>query len=91
MTKIFAVAALATSMGMAGSAWADCGLKPSVPDLPADGATVSSKEIGEVAKKFDEYQAKFVEFNECATKEFNDTSEKFKEVLETYSAKNKKK
>ena len=88
---ISATAAGLAMMALSGSAWADCGLKPNVPTIPADGNTVSGKEMENTANEFDAYQTKFIEFNDCITKEYNDTATKFKEVITAYQAKAKKK
>lgn len=89
--KLFGVTAFAASMIITGTAWAECGALPTPPALPADGAAVSSKDMEKVAQEFDAYQTKFVEVNDCATKEYNETADKFKAVMEAYAAKNKKK
>jgi len=86
-TKIFG-AALALTMAMGGNAWADCGAAPTPPAIPADGAAIPGKEMEVLANDFDAYQQKFIKFNECARKEYDDVQKKFETVLDAYQAKN---
>ena len=91
-TMIFGAALALTMLGPSG-AWAaaDCGTKPVAPELPADGATVVSKEMDVIADNFDAYQAKFAEFNKCSINEFNEVQKKFEDLIAAYAAKGKKK
>ncbi len=92
-TTMFISAAVVVTIFGTGTAWAaaDCGMKPTAPALPADGATVVSKEMDAIADGFDEYQKKFAEFNKCAIDEFNETQKKFEALIEAYASKGKKK
>ena len=89
--KLFGVATFAASLIISGTAWAACEPLPTPPTLPADGAAVSSKEMEKIAHDFDTYQSKFIEVSDCTTKEYNETGDKFKAVMEAYAAKGKKK
>src|SRR4051812_18449447 len=93
ITKISGIlaAVMTLSIGSAYAAESKCGALPPLPDLPADGATVASKDMDAIAKTFDAYQAKFADFNKCAVNEFNAVQKKFDDVVEAYSAKNSKK
>ncbi len=81
-TKIIGAAVAFTMLGM-GSAWADCGLKPSVPEIPA---TPDGKQMEKLANEFDAYQTKFIEFSNCINKEFEDAQTSFKAALDSYQA-----
>ena len=86
------VAAVMTfSMGGAFAADTKCGAVPALPDLPADGTAVTSKEMDAVAEAFDDYQSKYVEFSKCTNAEFNDLQKKFEALLDAYASKGKKK
>ena len=93
ITKISGIlaAVMTLSIGSAYAAETKCGALPALPDLPADGAAVASKEMDALAKTFDAYQAKFADFNKCAVNEFNGEQKKFDDLIEAYSAKNAKK
>lgn len=96
MKRIFtlsgAVAAVMTlSMGGAFAAETKCGAVPPLPDLPADGTAVTSKEMDAVAEGFDDYQAKYVAFSKCTNAEFNEAQKKFEALLDQYASKGKKK
>jgi hypothetical protein len=80
--KIIAAAAAFTMLGM-GSAWADCGLKPNVPEIPA---TPDGKQMEKVANEYDAYQTKFIEFSNCINKEFEESQTAFKAALDSYQA-----
>jgi hypothetical protein len=87
-TKIIAAAATLTLLST--GAWAaDCGLKPSVPNIPT--GTPSGKEMETVANEFDAYQTKFIEFSNCINKEFEDSQNAFKAALDAYQAASSKK
>lgn len=90
-TKIIGAAVACAVLGMGSAAWADCGVSPTPPAIPADGSGINSKEMEKIAKEFDAYQSKFIEVNDCVTKEYNDSQAKFKAAIDAYSAKNKKK
>src|SRR3982751_5432237 len=77
-TKIIGAAVAVVMLGTGSAAWADCGLKPSVPEIPA---APSGKEMEKVANEFDAYQTKFIEFSNCINKEFEDAQGKFKTAL----------
>lgn len=68
-----------------------CGAIPAIPDVPADGAALTSKEIDALANTFDEYQTKFASTNKCAVDEFNQAQAKFENAVAAYAAKNSKK
>lgn len=86
-----AIAAIMTlSVSGAFAAETSCGQVPTLPDLPADGSTVASKEMDAVAEAFDDYQQKYVEFSKCTNGEFNDVQKKFEEILDQYASKGKK-
>ena len=87
-TKIIG-AAVALAIMSTGAAWADCGLKPSVPEIPS--GTPSGKAMEKVANEFDAYQTKFIEFSNCINKEFEDTQNAFKVAIDAYQASAKKK
>ncbi|MGE4061858.1 MAG: hypothetical protein AB7E79_00675 [Rhodospirillaceae bacterium] len=96
MKKVFtlcgAVAAVMTlSVGGAFAAESKCGSVPTLPDLPADGTAVTSKEMDAVAEGFDDYQSKYVEFSKCTNAEFNEAQKKFEALLDQYASKGKKK
>ncbi len=93
ITKISGVFAAIMTLSVSGAYAAEskCGGQPPVPDLPADGAALASKEMDAVAKGFDDYQAKFQEHNKCAVEEFNATQAKFETIIDAYSSKGKKK
>jgi hypothetical protein len=93
ITKISgAVAAVMMfSVGGAFAAETKCGVLPQVPDLPADGTALASKEMDTLADAFDTYQNKFAEFNKCAVEEFNSTQMKFEALIDAYASKGKKK
>ncbi len=96
MKRIFtlsgAVAAVMTlSVGGAFAADTKCGTVPALPDLPADGTAVTSKEMDAVAEGFDTYQSKYVEFSKCTNAEFNEAQKKFEALLDQYASKGKKK
>jgi len=92
-TKISGIAAALLMMSATGAFAADskCGPTPAVPEVPADGTALQSKEMDTIAATFDEYQTKFAEFNKCAVDEFNATQEKFEKLIDAYAAKGKKK
>ncbi len=91
-TKIIAAAAAFAMMGASSAFAAECGAKPEAPNLAAtDGSTIASKDMSALAEKFDAYQTKFIDFSDCINKEFNETQNKFKEVVTAYQAKSKKK
>lgn len=83
--------AMTISMGGAFAADTKCGAVPTLPDMPADGTAVTSKEMDAVAEAFDSYQSKYVEFSKCTNAEFNDLQKKFEELLDAYASKGKKK
>jgi len=85
-----AAVAMTLSIGGAFAAETKCGTVPVIPDLPADGATVPSKEMDVIAESFDDYQAKYVEFSKCTNAEFNELQKKFEELLDAYASKGKK-
>jgi hypothetical protein len=85
------VAAVMTMTAGAYAAETKCGAVPPLPDLPADGTAVTSKEMDAVAEAFDAYQTKYVEFSKCSTGEFNELQKKFEALLDQYAAKGKKK
>ncbi len=89
-TKIFSAVVALTMMG-AGSAWADCGALPPLPALTADGSKLTGKEMEQLANDFDAYQTKFVAFNNCINKEFNDSAKTFEGIMAAYQDKGKKK
>jgi hypothetical protein len=96
MKRIFtlsgAVAAVMTlSIGGAFAAESKCGAVPTLPDLPADGTAVVSKEMDAIAEGFDDYQSKYVEFSKCTNAEFNELQKKFEGLLDQYASKGKKK
>ncbi len=96
MKRVFtlsgAVAAVMTlSVGGAFAAESKCGAVPVLPDLPADGTAVVSKEMDAIAEGFDDYQSKYVEFSKCTNAEFNELQKKFETVLDQYASKGKKK
>jgi hypothetical protein len=93
ITKISSVFAAILTFSVSGAYAADskCGAQPPLPELPADGAALASKEMDAVAKSFDDYQAKFQEYNKCLVGEFNTTQKKFEEIIDAYSSKGKKK
>lgn len=82
-TKIIAAAATLTLLST--GAWAaDCGLKPSVPEIPT--GTLDGKTMEKVATEYDAYQTKFIEFSNCINKEFEDSQTAFKTALDAYQA-----
>lgn len=85
------VAAVMTFSAGAYAAQTACGEVPALPDLPADGSAVTSKEMDTIAESFDDYQAKYVEFSKCTNTEFNDVQKKFEALLDAYASKGKKK
>jgi hypothetical protein len=90
-TKILSVAAAIAVMGLGGGAWAaDCGDKPALPNIPADGAAASSKDMEKASEELETYSNKFAAFNDCAVKEYNETLDKWKTTLAAYQAKSKK-
>ncbi len=93
ITKISGVVAAIMTLSVSGAVAAEskCGATPAVPDMPADGAALASKEMDTVASSFDDYQSKFQEFNKCAIEEFNATQKKFEDLIDAYSSKGKKK
>ncbi len=96
MKRVFtlsgAVAAVMTlSIGGAFAAESKCGAVPTLPDLPADGTAVVSKEMDAVAEGFDDYQSKYVEFSKCTNAEFNELQKRFETLLDQYASKGKKK
>lgn len=88
-TRIIGAAVVFAALGMSGTAWADCGLKPNVPTIPA--TPPDGKEMEKIANEFDAYQTKFIEFSNCINKEFEDTQNAFKATLDAYQAGAKKK
>ena len=82
-TKVIGAAVAFAVLGMGGTAWADCGLKPSVPEIPA---APTGKEMEKVANEFDAYQTEFIEFSNCINKEFEETQNAFKAALDAYQA-----
>jgi hypothetical protein len=93
ITKISGVVAALMTLSVSGAFAAEtkCGALPPLPDIPADGAALASKEMDAVAASFDGYQSKFQEFNKCAVEEFNATQKKFEDLIDAYSSKGKKK
>ncbi len=85
------VAAVMTLSTGAFAAETKCGAVPTLPDLPADGTAVTSKEMDAVAEAFDTYQGKYVAFSKCTNAEFNDLQKKFEGLLDAYASKGKKK
>jgi hypothetical protein len=95
MKRVFtlsgAVAAVMMLSGGAFAAESKCGPVPTLPEIPADGTAVTSKEMDAVAEGFDAYQSKYVEFSKCTNAEFNELQKKFEAVLDQYASKGKKK
>jgi hypothetical protein len=91
LTLSGAVAAVMTLSAGAFAAETKCGAVPTLPDLPADGTAVTSKEMDAVAEAFDDYQSKYVTFSKCTNAEFNDLQKKFEGLLDAYASKGKKK
>jgi len=92
ITKISGVLAAVMTLSVSGAYAAEskCGALPPVPDMPADGAALASKEMDAVASSFDDYQSKFQEFNKCSVEEFNATQKKFEDLIDAYASKGKK-
>ncbi len=96
MKRVFTLSGTVAAVMMlcAGGAFAaetKCGVVPALPDLPADGTAVISKEMDAVAEGFDDYQSKYVEFSKCTNSEFNELQKKFEALLDQYASKGKKK
>ncbi len=85
------VAAVSILSTGAFAAESKCGALPAIPDAPADGAALTSKDMDALANNFDDYQSKFSTFNKCAVEEFNGAQAKFEQAVEAYAAKNSKK
>lgn len=85
------VAAVMTLSTGAFAADTKCGTIPVIPDAPADGAALTSKDMDALANTFDEYQSKFAAVNKCAVEEYNAATAKFEAAVEAYAAKNSKK
>ncbi len=85
------VAAVMTLSTGAFAAETKCGALPAIPDVPADGAALASKDMDALASSFDTYAEKFQAFNKCSVEEFNATQNKFEMAVEAYAAKNAKK
>lgn len=90
-TKIFGAVVALAMMGTGGAWAADCGTRPAVPTLSADGSKLTGKEMEKLATDFDDFQNKFVTFSDCINKEFNDSTAAFKVIMSAYQDKNKKK
>lgn len=90
-TKVLGAILAFTMMGTSGVWAADCGAKPTAPEVTGDGAKMNGKEMEKVVTGFDEYQTKFVTYSDCINKEFNEASNQFKAVMSAYQDKNKKK
>jgi hypothetical protein len=93
ITKITGVLAVVMTLSTSGAFAADskCGAIPNPPDVPADGAALTSKEMDTIAAAFDDYQEAFAKFNKCAVEEFNTVQKGFESVIDAYAAKGKKK
>jgi len=88
--KILGVAVAVAVMSTSGAAWADCGLKPNVPQAPKSSPP-AGKEMEEYANAYDAYQTAFIEFSNCINKEFEESQNVFKAALDAYQEASKKK